>query len=78
MVFSLIVAKDPVSRVYGEVFTGLGNQTLQSILGSHMFFNLKDAAERRMGIDSSFSQELVVNRMRFSRVRDGDSEDLER
>ena len=41
--------------VAGAVFNTLGSPTLLSVLGSHMFFNLKEAAEHNVNVGTNWA-----------------------
>ena len=44
-----------ISLILGDIFQELGSPTLLCIFGSHMFFNLKEAAEYGVNVGTNWS-----------------------
>ena len=54
-VFAILNNKVEVSPAPGALFEALGSPTLLCVLGSRMFFNLKEAADRGVNVGTNWS-----------------------
>ena len=54
-IFGIVNGAASLSLVSSSIFATLGNPTLLCVLGSRMFFNLMEAAEHGVNIDTDWS-----------------------
>ena len=55
-IFAILADRfDESTSVAADVFTGLGSPTLLCILGNHMLFNLKEAAEHGVNVGTNWA-----------------------
>ena len=72
--FSIVGARLLTSNTAVEgVLNTLGRPTLLSILGSHMFFNLKEAAEHGVNIGTNWTS-YTHSAIRFDKPRGGEDQ----
>ena len=72
LIFSTLDDKlAPTSLIGGAIFEGLGSPTPLCILGSRLFFNLKEAAEHRVNIGTNWSS-YSHSAIRFQVQQDGE------
>ena len=64
------------SLVLSNILNALGSPTLLCVLGSRMFFNLKEAAEHGVNVGTNWSSyaHSTVQSIRFDKPRNGEAE----
>lgn len=75
-VFNILDDKFAESLLSANVLESLGNPTLLCILGSRMFFNLKEAAEHGVNVGTNWSSysHSAVESMHFEEPQNGEGQ----